>query len=280
MYDQSSLLIAGVLFASMLAAIEAGYRIGTRSQARIDESAKAHINAVQASILGILALLLGFTFSLSLQRYDSRSDAVVDEANAIGTAYLRAQLLPDSVRDEVLQSLRDYLDLRNRAGAISLVDAADRLPLLTQSMQIQETLWRYALQAAEADAHPTRTGLFIQSLNELIDAYGRRDAALDRHVPEIVLFLLYGAFIMTGGILGYSCGVAGHRAPPVTYVMVALIVLLVFIIIDLDRPRRGLIRISQDSLIELKAAIDAGTRIDAKQPDPADAARAADTPLP
>lgn len=262
MYDLNSALIAGILFVSMVLAVELGYRIGRIRERSASESSKAHINAVQASLLGVLALLLGFTFSLSLQRFDSRSAAVVDEANAIGTAYLRTQLLPASVRSEVQRLLRDYLRVRVQAGHITLADQAEREVLLAEAKRIVEALWRHARQAAEEDNSPVRSGLFIQSLNELIDSFGRRDAALDRHVPELVLFLLYGTFLMTGSIVGFASGVAGHRAPFVTYIMVALIVLLVFIIIDLDRPRRGLIEVSQKSLIDLQADIAADRAVD------------------
>ncbi|NJN53188.1 MAG: hypothetical protein HC809_16965, partial [Gammaproteobacteria bacterium] len=83
------------------------------------------------------------------------------------------------------------------------------------------------------------TGLYIQTLNELIDALSSRDAQLDRHVPEIVLILLYATFLMAALILGYTSGVAGHRASFVSYILVTLIVLLVFIIVDLDRRGAG-----------------------------------------
>jgi uncharacterized membrane protein (Fun14 family) len=99
------------------------------------------------------------------------------------------------------------------------------------------------------------SGLFIQALNELIDSLGRRDAAVHRHVPEAVLLLLYGTFLMAGGIVGYACGVGDHRPSFASYVMVVLIVVLVFIIVDLDRPRRGLIQVSQKSLLDLQASM-------------------------
>ena len=91
----------------------------------------------------------------------------------------------------------------------------------------------------------------------MIDSYGERDAALNRHVPEVVLFLLFGTFILTASLVGYSAGLAGHRASLATHVLVAMIVLLVFVIIDLDRPRRGLIQISQQSLLDLQGSVDA-----------------------
>ena len=260
LYDIHSALIAAVLFFSMLLAMEAGYRMGLRTQGRANEDAKAHINAIQASILGILALLLGFTFSLALQRFDSRSDAVVEEANAIGTAYLRTQLLPSPAREASKALLRNYVDLRVEASAISLVDRAPRQALLDRASQAQNALWASAVQAAELDANPVRTGLYIQSLNDVIDNFGRRDAMLNRHVPEVVLLLLYATFVMAGAIVGFASGVANHRPSLASYILVVLMVVLVFIILDLDRPRRGLVQVSQKSLLDLQAGMRQETR--------------------
>ncbi len=257
MYDVSSLVIAGTLFVSMLVVIELGYRFGLRAQARVNEAFKTHVNAITGSLLGILALLLGFTFSLALQRFDSRSEAVVDEANAIGTAYLRSELLPESLRGEVQSQLRAYLDLRIRASSTALIRGDTRSAELEEAMRIQASLWSLARQAAEEQPNPVTSGLFVQALNELIDNFGKRVAALNRHVPEVVLMLLYGTFLMVGLIVGYGSGVSGFRQSLATYMMVGLIVVLVFIIVDLDRPRRGLIQVDQHSLLELKASIDA-----------------------
>jgi hypothetical protein len=271
MYDINSAVIAAVLFVSMALAIEAGYRIGRRSTGPAAEASKAHIDAIQASMLGILALLLAFTLSLSLslQRFDSRSEAVVAEANSIGTASLRAQLLPAAVRGEVKGLLRQYIDLRVQAGAVTLVDRAERAALQAKTLGIQNALWGYARQATELDTNAVRSGLFIESLNDLIDNQGKREAALNRHVPEAVLLLLYATFLMAGSIVGYAAGIAGHRPSLATHVMVALIVVLVFIILDLDRPRRGLIKVNQASLIELQAAINTENKTDDRRSAPA-----------
>lgn len=257
LYDQSSALIAAVLFASILLAVEAGYRIGRRIRATADstDAIRPQIGAIQAAVLGLLALLLGFTFSLALQRHDGRSVAVVDEANAIGTAILRAQLLPAELRDPVGALLREYLYVRIRAGRSDLASAAAREPLLRRAGEITAQLWEQARRAAEIDPGPVTSGLFIQSLNELIDAYGRRDAALARHVPEVVLLLLFLTFLMAGSILGYASGIERSRTAIPTLLMIGLIVILVFLIIDLDRPRRGLIQVSQKSLEDLHAAV-------------------------
>ena len=229
--------------------------MGSARQGSVSDESKGHVNAIQASTLGILALLLAFTFSLSLQRFEVRSDAVVDEANAIGTAYLRAQLLPVALRDDVRRLVRDYVDLRVRAGTVA-TNEEDRLDeLLGRAARIQDALWERARRSAEIEPNPVTSGLFIQSLNEMIDSFGRRDAAINRHVPEVVLLLLLGTFVMTVAIVGFGAGIVGQRPSWVSFAMVALIVLLVFVILDLDRPRRGLIVVSEKNLLDLQASM-------------------------
>lgn len=252
MYELPTVVISGVLFVTLLLAIELGYRYGLNHKEASSDGLKSQINAIQGALLGILALLLGFTFSLALQRYDRRAEAVVDEANAIGTAYLRAEMLPEAVREEVRTGLRQYLDLRVNASSVALDQQATRAALMATAKRTLDSLWKDSVTAATESSNPVIVGLFVQALNEVIDSHGRRDAALDRHVPEVVLFLLYGTFLMTGVIVGYASGIAGHRASFITYILVTLIVFLVFIIIDLDRPRRGLIQIDQKSMLDLQ----------------------------
>lgn len=255
LYGIDSGVIAAVLFVSMVVVIELGYRLGLRRQHAETEDSKSHINAIQGSMLGILALLLGFTFSQSLQRFDSRSEAVVEEANAIGTAWLRAQLLPDAVRGDTQALLRAYVDARVAASTRSDVQKSEVDALSVKTLELQNRLWDQVRRAVEIEPHPLKTGLYLQALNEVFDDFGKRDAARSRHVPELVLLLLYVTFMMAGAIVGLGCGVAGHRPSAVSYVMVGLIVVLVFIILDLDRPRRGLIEVSQQSLIDLQISM-------------------------
>jgi len=250
--------IAVALLVSMFFAVEAGFRLGRANKNAATEASKTHVNATQASTLGILALLLAFTLSMSLQRFEARSDAVVNEANAIGTAYLRADLLPVSVREDVRHLLRDYVDLRVSGSALSIVRDEERGALLARATHVQGRLWDLARKAAGMEPNPVTTGLFIQALNEMIDSYGRLNAAVSRQVPESVVWLLYGTFLITGAIVGFSYGVTRQRPSLPSVAMVALIVALIFVILDLDRPRRGLILVSHETLLELQASVHAG----------------------
>ncbi len=123
-YGINSAAIALALFLSMAIAIEAGYRIGRKRQRSVDEAFKTHVNSIAAALLGLLALLLGFTLSLSLTRFDTRSAAVVAEANAIGTTWLRAQLLPAPVRGEFVRLLGQELrESKQDLGALVTLES-------------------------------------------------------------------------------------------------------------------------------------------------------------
>ncbi len=255
MYEESGILIALVLFLALLLSIEVGYRVGRPGATAVNDSTRTHVNVLQGSLLGMLALLLGFSFSLALQRYESRSAAAIEEANAIGTAYLRVDLLPPAMQAEVRGKFRTYLDLRLQSGAVTMANPAERRALLARTDLALRDLWTSARQAVELDGRPVTAGLFVPAVNAMIDSYGSRNATLERHVPALVMWLLFSTFIFSGAVVGYAAGLAGHRASFATYMMVALIVLVVFMIIDLDRPRRGFIRVNQASLLDLQQAI-------------------------
>jgi len=187
----------------------------------------------------VLALLLAFTFSAALQRYEDRSQKVVAEANAIGTTYLRARRLSAVMEEEVQSLLRQYLDVRIPEGRIASTEPELHESLLQQAKRMESQLWGHAVRAAELDGRPVTSGLFIQSVNELIDASGTRAAALNRHVPEIVLFLMFATIVLTTATLGYASGIAGHRVTFAALVLVMLIILMGYLTMDLDRPRRG-----------------------------------------
>lgn len=252
MYDQNSIVIVCILLAAILLAYELCFRMGRYYQRHTDEEVKIQTNAIQAGILGLLALLLGFTFNMALQRFDNRSYAVINEANAIGTALLRTKLLPapyDSMNHALLQ---DYVDLRIEISDLDLTEISERASINKRTDDIQREIWDNSIKAAELDPRPVTTGYFINSLNDLIDARGERNAILQRHVPESILLLLFIVFIIVGALMGYTAGLGLKRAYTPTLIFNVLIILVLFIIIDLDRPKRGLIKVKQDSLIELK----------------------------
>lgn len=256
LYDFSSIAITAVLFGLIIAFNEMGFQVGRFIQNRTDEEIKELTGAIQASILGLLALLLGFTFSMSMQRFDSRSQAVINEANAVGTLVLRVQLLPQANQAEALGLLKQYVDQRIAVGKIDLTRRAERKQYNKEISISQTRLWALAVRAVQDDPRPVTTGAFTSSLNEMIDSQGKRNALLQMHVPEVVMLLLFLVFIASGSILGYSSGLSGKRVVAPTLMVSFLIVLIVFIIIDLDRPKRGLIQVDQSPIELLRDGFD------------------------
>ena len=242
LYSANSFLIAAILLVIASLVMECGYRLGRKRQLHSGDPIKSQFTAIQGSLLGLVSLLLGFTFNIAIHHYDNRSEAMVEETNAIGTTYLRARSLPDTVRNETLATLGKYVDVRVQCGQSSVADEASREPLLQEASQLRIKLWDLAMRSVKDDDRVTTSGLYVQTLNDLIDSYGTRDEILNRHIPEIVIFLLLITFVLAGGILGYTSGVSGHRPTMAVMGFMVIVVILVSMIMDLDRPHVGLSR--------------------------------------
>ncbi|CAH1001749.1 hypothetical protein LEM8419_02655 [Neolewinella maritima] len=252
MYSLNSVVIAAMLFAVIVLAHEIGIRLGNFRLTQSDSDVKSQTSAIQGGVLGLLALILGFTFSMSIQRYDHRSGAEVNEANAIGTAELRTALLPAPYDAQAQAAIDEYIELRLRSSQVDLTHRDERRALNVATSALQQRIWDIGVAAADANPNPVKTGYFLQAVNELIDAYGSRLDALQRHVPPAIFYLLFVFFISTGALIGYSSGLGERRSRVPALVLTMLICLLVFIIIDLDRPRRGVIQVRQDSMEALR----------------------------
>ena len=255
LYAVNSALIAAILFLIVLPVVEGGYRLGRRRQVLSSDPIKSQFTAIQGSLLGLISLLLGFTFSIALHHYDKRSESMLEETNAIGTTYLRAHSLPETVKNETLDALGKYVDVRVESTKISLADGASREPLLREGSRLRAKLWDLGMKSVKDDDRITTSGLYIQALNGLIDSYATRDEILNRHVPEVVIILLILTIVLAGSVLGYTSGVAGHRPTMAVTGFMVIVVILVAMIMDLDRPRRGFIQVSQKYMLDLQEEI-------------------------
>jgi hypothetical protein len=246
------ILVASIVL--FLVVTETGFRFGRGAQTGTGEGSRSEIGTLQGAMLGLLALLLGFTFAMAMSRFEARKQLVLDESNAIGTTFLRAQLLPQPPRQEISNLLRHYVDVR-----LALYEAGIDEKKLRQANDrtenLHKQLWALAAAMGEKDPRAVTTGLFLQSLNEMIDLHTKRITALENHVPEIILLLLYFVAIVVVGVIGYGCGLAGCRNFFVTAMASILIASVILVIVDLDRPRRGLIRVSQDRMVELRQSL-------------------------
>ena len=247
-YSLSTIFIVGL--AVIWLAIEIGYQLGSRSGGR----GSANVTTLEGAILGLLALMIGFTFAMSLTRFEGRRDAVLNEANAIGTTALRARLLPDPHRAEVLSLLREYvktrLDITQRpTSPAELAAAVDR------SSRLQEALWQQAKALAAKDNGMVPTGLFIQTLNEMIDDQAKRLAVLRNRVPNIVMMALFGVAAIAGAFAGYASSLDERRTRMPVYLMGFVVASVMLLLLDLDRPGQGFIDISQQPMIDTAESI-------------------------
>ncbi|MBF9232441.1 bestrophin-like domain [Microvirga alba] len=242
-------LLSGLMLAPLLIALELGFRRGRSLERASRDPAKLEIGSLQASVLGLLALFLGFTYSASMTRYEARRELVVKESNAIGTAFLRARLLPESLRAGVQANLRRYTELRVLGGQTNGSDVTRETELLMKK------LWDAVIEGAAQDRSPSMA-LFAASINTLIDTYGERQAALANRIPRQVFIVLGLLALVAMALIGYSCGVAGYRALGATTVIAALIVAVIILTLDLHEPRQGLILENQQPLLDLRASMD------------------------
>jgi prepilin signal peptidase PulO-like enzyme (type II secretory pathway) len=250
LYKTHEVIISCVFFALMMVATELGYRLGRKSEANIPENTKSQISTVEAALLGVLALLLGFTMSMAVSRFEIRKQLVLEEADAIGTSRLRAQLLPAPAGPEISSLLGQYINIRVQYGTAGN-DLARLEELNTQTAHLQTELWTRTTAYAQQDPNPVTAGLLLQSLNQAIDLGEARWMAFQNHVPESVIYVNAAVSLLSAMLVGYSFGVNGGRNIFSMCVLALSITLVLAVIIDLDRPRSGFIRGSQQPMIDL-----------------------------
>lgn len=212
------------------------------------------INVVQGTLLGFLGLLLAFGLSMAVGRYDARRSLVVQEANDIGTTALRAELLAEQERGASLDLLREYgdaaVELATSVPGTRRFDEAN-----THMEELQTELWALAGDATRADPTGTAPRLYVESLNATIDSHSSRVASLSNRVPTTVMALQVFGSAVALGVLALYLMLLGRAALPAV-VAAAVVILILFISFDLDRPQRGMIRVPATPLIDARAAMD------------------------
>jgi len=227
---------------------ECGFRLGRLRARRMNKESDATVGAIVAAQLGLLAFLLAFSFGIVASRFDLRWQVLVNEANAIGTTYLRASMLPDAQGASIRHLLREYTDVRLQALTGTSLDQ-----VLRRSDDIHQQLWTEAVAAAGHDPRSVPTGLFIQSLNELIDVHAARVmAALLNRMPLPVWIVLFAVGFLSFLTIGYQAGLSRASRSPASIVLALTFVSVIGLVADLDRPSEGLLRVSQQPMIDVR----------------------------
>lgn len=240
--------------AIVIVAIEAGYRLGQYRRRRSDQEKDAPVGAIVAATLGLLAFMLAFTFGLAANRFDARRMVVLEESNAIGTANLRAGLLPEPHRSAIHKLFREYVDVRLEA-----VNPGATKQALAKSTELHRALWSQASDLAAQDNRSILTGIFVQSLNEVIDLHAKRVMlGLRNRIPGLVWMVLYFMAIVSMIALGYQEGLSGSRRSLAVLALALTFSAVMLLIADLDRPHEGLLRVSQNAMIDLRESLKSG----------------------
>jgi hypothetical protein len=232
--------------AIVLISAEAGWRVGNYRRQRAGHENDAPIGALVGAMLGLLAFFLAFTFSMGASRFDTRKQLVLQEANAIGTTYLRADFLPEPQGSETRNLLREYA--AGRVGGLAAIMQAGNM---AKTAALQDRLWAQAVAISQADPKSIPGGLFVQSLNEVIDLDATRVTAGRNRIPDVIWLTLFGITFLTMAAVGYQFGLTGERSWIVTILLALAFTMVLALIADLDRPNEGVLQVSQQAMIDL-----------------------------
>ena len=239
-----------VILLVVLLAVEFGYRLGKYRRSHHETEKEAPLGTMVGATLGLLAFVLAFTFGLAAQRFDMRRQVLLDEANAIGTTYLRAGTLPER-GEEVRRLLRDYVNVRLKAMQSGKVAEGIR-----GSEDIQQKVWTEAEAVGVKNPNSIVVGLFIQSLNEMIDLHAARmQAGLRSRIPGAIWLGLFAVAALSLATMGYHAGLSGTRRSLAIVAVAITFAVVIELIADLDRPQEGILKVSQQALLDTQRSM-------------------------
>ena len=244
------LLIALGLIVGVVAAHEIGFRLGESTHSA-DETLDRQVALVRTSTAALVAFLIGFAFSGAASRFIDRLDIIVKEANALGTAYLRADTIAEPQRGELKSALREYTADR---GKLLSREGSDQIePLLARVSGLHDRMWKSAIKATQDNA--PLMAVVLPPINEIIDLHSAHLAMARRHLPGPIMAALLGTVAIGVGLIGFGNGRVGRRFSVLDSVYGVVLAIALWMTIDLDYPGIGIIRLSNLSVVETLAAM-------------------------
>jgi hypothetical protein len=249
--DVPVLMIFAIFAAISFVAYEIGFQVGHWYQRRTPGVQEGPTGVLVGSLLALLAFLLAITMGMASDRFDTRRGLVLEEANSMGTTFLRAGYLPEPTSSEIQNLLREYVPLR-----VAPSDQATLVANIQRSEELLQQMW----SVAEAEAEVTQQGdlmaLFLESLNETIDLNESRIASgIYARVPPSILWLLVIGSVLTLAMVGYSAGLTKRRDLLSAIVLIVALGAVLTLVVDLDKPREGFVQVSQQPIIDLQEQI-------------------------
>ncbi|HKZ08942.1 MAG TPA: DUF4239 domain-containing protein [Methylomirabilota bacterium] len=254
-FSYVGIAIAALLLVAIVAMLELGRRLGLRRAGREGEGEGT--GALAGAVYGLLALLIAFTFSGATGRFDERRHLVVQEANAIGTAYLRIDMAASGAQPALRDGFRRYLDARIEAYK-KLPDLAAAYAELEQANRLQGEIWAQAVAATRMpDSHPSLGVLLLPALNEMFDITTTRTVAARIHPPVIIFAMLIALALVAAVLAGHDLARGTSRRWLHTLGYAAILSVTIYVIIDIEFPRLGLIRVDaiDQVLVDLRAGM-------------------------
>jgi hypothetical protein len=251
----SSHAIVFAVFIAMILLFFAGRKVFVYVSRRNLDMKDRNLGAVQGSLLGLLALLMAFTFSMSNSHYDRRIQVINDEANNLSTAILRADLYPDSTRQAFRRDLRGYLETRIRFFEVG-IDTAAAMQALREGSAWQSKLWARAASFAREPGYIVTSNQMIPALNAVFDIATTRNTALRNKVPDIIFWVLILLCLTSAFTMGYAEGVKMDLVMNLGFAV--MISLALYLVLDLDRARRGVINVGfvQQEIVNLRSMLE------------------------
>ncbi|GFE79676.1 hypothetical protein GCM10011487_16760 [Steroidobacter agaridevorans] len=251
---QSALFALGLFFGTLIC-LRAGWVVG-RERLR-DVDADSGLGAVDGAVFGLMGLLLAFTFTTAAARFDHRRDLVVEEVNAIGTAWLRLELLQSDARDDLRELMRRYVDARIASYAHTSDDAATN-QAVQKSYEIQNELWTRLIAALQAETALPLVQSVVPAVNEMFDIAQTRILATRQH-PPLAVYLMLGLLVLVSSLLaGFGMAKAASQSKLHVLAFAAIVSASIYLILDIEFPRLGFVRVDQfdRALVELRATMD------------------------
>jgi hypothetical protein len=243
---RSPFAVAGFLLAVLLVFHEIGYRLGRRAKRLDDDDYKRRVDMMRNAVLALVTFLVGFSFAGAGARFIDRQDMMVKEANAIGTSYLRAMLLPEPQRSRLQAELRQYV--LDRLELLSH-GPANIGPLLAKAGETQMRIWQAGVEGVGTDR--VFANFILPPLNDVIDIHSEHLSAARRHIPNTILIVIVAAAALGTGMIGYDNGLVRRRYFLLSCGFAAVSAASLWMTIDLDRPRQGFLRASELPYVEL-----------------------------
>jgi hypothetical protein len=249
-----ALILSAAILVGTIVSVEVGYRWGLRDARRSARLTHEGVTSVEASAYALLGLLLAFSFAGATNRLENKRQVIVDEANAIGTAYLRVDVLPPESQPAIRRQFKQLVDARIAAHEHRNDQAqADRD--LAVMAEAQEQIWAMAVAASAGSS--TASFLALPPLNTMIDLAAARRVTLQYHLPALIVTLLVGASVLSGLLAGYAMSKRMRRSWFHVFAYALLLAMTIYTVLDLDYARAGLINIdvSYQPLFELRQAM-------------------------